>query len=399
MKRRIAGGTVVALCVLTAVATFNVTLLACRQGFNRLLPSYAAQQEIYGKLGEVKQIVDEHYVGTYDTDEALDMAATGFVVGVGDRWSGYLSEEEYQKYKLSFDGQLVGIGVSVLYDEKEDRIRITDVYEGSPAEKAGLVRGDEILGADEKSVAKDGYQAVVSAVGGKEGSKVAITVRHENSEKSDTISLVRKKVDKVVVRGEMLGGNIGYIRIRDFEGGADTQFDTALQQLLDAGAEKLIFDVRFNPGGSVRVMTNMLDKLLPEGTIITLKPKGEQEGEVFTSDADAIALPMAVIVNADSISAAEFFPAALQEYEKAIIVGEKTIGKGYSQRQYELSDGSALILSDQMYYTPKGKNLADSGIVPDVKVALSPDRAQNFEFLNPQEDDQLQAAIAAVNSK
>ncbi|MGE4548463.1 MAG: S41 family peptidase, partial [Intestinibacillus sp.] len=182
----------------------------------------------------------------------------------------------------------------------------------------------------------------------------------------------------------------------DFAGGTDTQFHTALQALLNEGAKKQLFDVRFNPGGSVNVQSNMLDELLPEGTIISLKPKSGEGGETYTSDANEIDLPMAVLVNADSISAAEFFPAALQEYGKAVIVGDKTIGKGYSQRQYPLSDGAALILSDQLYYTPKGKNLAGVGITPDVQVSLPEDQYKNFEFLEPADDDQLQAAIKAL---
>ena len=399
MKKQITGGTAAALCALTAVATFNVTLLACRSGFNSLLPSYTSQQEVYGKLGEIKQTVDEHYVGSYDVKKALDVAATGFVIGVGDRWSTYLTAEEYKQYKLNFDGKLVGIGVSVSYNETQNVIRISDVYEGSPAEKAGLIRGDEILGAEAKTIALDGYHAVVTAVGGAEGTKVTLTVRHAADGATDKVICERKKVNKTTVRGSMLDGDIGYLRIQDFDGGTDTQFYAALQKLLGEGAKKLIFDVRFNPGGSVKVLSNMLDELLPEGTIITLKPKNGEGGETYTSDANEIDLPMAVLVNADSISAAEFFPAALQEYGKAVVVGDKTIGKGYSQRQYPLSDGSALILSDQLYYTPKGRNLAGIGITPDVQVSLPEDKYKNFEFIEPADDEQLQAAIKALDKQ
>lgn len=397
MKKQITAGTAVALCALTAVSTFNVTLLACRSGLNSLLPSYTVQQEVCGKLGEIKQTVDQHFVGTYDVKNALDMAAAGFMVGVGDRWSSYLTAEEYREYQLNFSGQLVGIGVAVSYDEEQNKIRISDVYEGSPADKAGLRRGDQILGAGDKTLAKDGYNAVVAAVGGTAGTRVTLTIRHAADGTTDTVTCERKKINKVTVRGTMLDNKIGYLRIRDFDGGTDTQFKNALQKLLDDGAKKLIFDVRFNPGGSVKVMANMLDELLPKGTIITLKPKDGEDGEVYTSDEQEINLPMTVLVNADSISAAEFFAAALQEYGKAVVVGDKTIGKGYSQRQYPLSDGSALILSDQMYYTPKGKNLAGVGITPDVQISLPEEKYKNFEFIKPADDDQLQAAIQVLN--
>lgn len=399
MKRQITGGTAAALCVLTAIGTFNVTVLAMRSGLNRLLPSYTAQQAVYGKLGEIKDTIDTYFVGEYDEEEALNMAAAGYVLGIGDRWSAYLPAEQYEAYKLSFDGQLVGIGVAVTYDESEDAIHISDVYEGSPAEKAGLQRGDYILGADDVTVAQDGYAAVVSAVTGEENTEVRLTVRYAQSGDTAEITCARKKVDKVAVRGQMLADHIGYLRIHDFDGGADTQFLQEMRTLIDEGAEALIFDVRFNPGGSVAVLSNMLDALLPEGTIITLRPKTGDEEKVYTSDVDEVALPMAVLVNAESISAGEFFPAALQEYGKAVVVGEKTIGKGYSQRQFPLSDGSALILSNQMYFTPKGKNLAGSGITPDIEVELSREKQRNFAFLEPADDDQLQAALSALKAR
>ena len=394
MKKHITPGTAAALCLLSAVAACNVTVLACRVEFNRAMPTASAQR-LYGKLGEIEQLVQDKYVGEFDEQKAVETAATGFVVGVGDRWSNYLSKEQYDAYKLDFAGKLVGIGVSVSYSRTTGETRITDVYDGSPAEQAGLQKGDLLLGAGDKTVEKDGYNAVVGAVHGEEGTEATVRVRHAESGETETLRIRRAKVDKTAVRGRMLEGKTGLITIRDFDGGADKQFQAVLDDLLARGAEKLIFDVRFNPGGSVPVLANILDPLLPEGDIIRLEPK-EGEGKTYTSDAAALDLPMAVLVNAESISAAEFFPAALQEYGKAVVVGDQTIGKGYSQRQYVLSDGSALILSDQKYYTPHGKNLAGIGITPDVKVSLSDEAYQNYYFLTDEEDTQLQAAISAL---
>ncbi len=396
MKKNVTKGTAAALCLLTAVATANVTLLACNRSFNAAMPAYAAQQKLYGKFSELKQVVDERYAGEYDVKEALDTAAAGFVLGVGDRWSYYVSKEEYAAYKLRLDGALVGIGTQVITGD--GTIRIFEVYPNSPAEKAGLVAGDIVVGADGKTVGKQYTAAeVVDAVRGKAGTTLTLQVRHEDGSEQ-TYSIKRAKVKRTAIRSRMLDGDIGYVAISDFDGGADTEFLDALRTLQKQGAQGFIFDVRFNGGGSVDVLAKMLDPLLPEGPIISLRDKAGEE-TVLRSDAHALDLPMAVLVNDQSISAAEFFPAALQEYGKAIIVGDHTTGKGYSQRAYELSDGSAIILSDRTYYTPKGKNLAGVGIKPDVSVALREENYQDFFSMQPGEDTQLQAAYKAVKAE
>lgn len=393
MRKHITPGTTVALCLLTAVATANVTLLASNRSFNAAMPEYAAQQKLYGKLSELQNIINERYVGEYDPKKALDTAATGFVLGVGDKWSYYVSKEDYATYKLRLDGEMVGIGTQVTMSD--GTIRIFEVYPDSPAAKAGLVAGDVIVGADDKMVGKQYTAAeVVDAVRGKAGTTLTLHIRHADGSEQ-TYSIKRATVKRTAVRSRMLSGNVGYIAISDFDGGADTAFLSALDTLKAQGAQGFIFDVRFNGGGSVDVLSKMLDPLLPEGPIISLRDKTGEE-TVLKSDANELHLPMAVLVNDQSISAAEFFPAALQEYGKAVIVGDHTTGKGYSQRSYELSDGSAIILSDRTYYTPKGKNLAGVGIKPDISVALSEDQYKNFFSMKSSEDTQLQAAYKAV---
>ncbi len=393
MKKHITPGTTAALCLLTAVATANVTLLASNRSFNAAMPEYAAQQKLYGKLSELQHVIDERYVGEYDPQKALDTAATGFVLGVGDKWSYYVSKEDYAAYKLRLDGEMVGIGTQVTMSD--GTIRIFEVYPDSPAAKAGLVAGDVIVGADDKTVGKQYTAAeVVDAVRGKAGTTLTLQVRHADGSEQ-TYSIKRATVKRTAIRSRMLDGNVGYIAISDFDGGADTEFLNALDTLQKQDAEGFIFDVRFNGGGSVDVLSKMLDPLLPEGPIISLRDKTGEE-TVLKSDANALDLPMAVLVNDQSISAAEFFPAALQEYGKAVIVGDHTTGKGYSQRSYELSDGSAIILSDRTYYTPKGKNLAGIGIKPDVLVSLSEENYKNFFGMQSSEDTQLQAAYKAV---
>lgn len=396
MSKNVSRGTAAALCALTAVTAVAVSYIGMERRLEALLPGYKADAAIYGKIGEIRRTVDAYYVGQYDQQEAVDDAAAGFVVGVGDRWSSYMSAEEYQAYKLSFSGQSFGIGLYTAYDADQNELRIVEVFPGSDGEALGLQKGDLILGAEGKTVEKDGYSDTIAAVAGDEGTKASVTIQRAATGKVETVEMERKTTDTIMAAGHMLkDGQTGFVRIYNFRRGSEKQVREQVEKLAAEGAKRLIFDVRNNPGGSVDSVCDALDALLPEGKIMTLRTKAGKE-TVYESDKNEVDLPMAVLVNADSISAAEFFAAALQEYGKAVVVGEQTIGKGYSQQNYELSDGSALHLSDQEYFTPNGKSLIGTGVTPDVQ--RSPAEGFNLYF-TPQEDDvQLQAALAALGA-
>lgn len=395
MSNGVSKVTAAVLCALSAATAFNASYLVLQRQNEARMPDYKANDAIYGKLGEIRKLVDDLYVGEYNVKNAVDMASAGFILGVGDRWSGYLSEEEYKDYQTSLQGQAEGIGVYTLYDPDANSLRLIEVYPNSGADRAGLKREDEILGAAGKTFEKDGYQAVLDSIRGDQGTTVELLVRHADTGKTETVSAVRGEVEATMVTGKMLPDQTGYICIYNFHLHADKQFEKVLDELLKQGAKRLVFDVRENPGGAVDVLSEILDPLLPEGTIMTLRAKDGKE-KVYSSDAKALDLPMAVIINENSYSAAEFFAAALQEYGKAVIVGEQTVGKGYSQRTYELSDGSALRLSDNAYYTPKGKSLIGVGVVPDIPVVLSDEKRNQFYFLEPEDDEQMLAAWQAV---
>lgn len=396
MSKNVSRGTAAALCALTAVTAVAVSYIGMERRLEALLPDYKTDAAIYGKIGEIRRTVDAYYVGQYDQQEAVDDAAAGFVVGVGDRWSSYMSAEEYQAYKLSFSGQSFGIGLYTAYDADQNELRIVEVFPGSDGEALGLQKGDFILGAEGKTVEKDGYSDTIAAVAGEEGTKASVTIQRAATGEVETVEMERKTTDTIMAAGHMLkDGQTGFVRIYNFRRGSEKQVREQVEKLVAEGAKRLIFDVRNNPGGSVDSVCDALDALLPEGKIMTLRTKAGKE-TVYESDKNEVDLPMAVLVNADSISAAEFFAAALQEYGKAMVVGEQTIGKGYSQQNYELSDGSALHLSDQEYFTPNGKSLIGTGVTLDVQ--SSPAEGFNLYF-TPQEDDvQLQAALAALGA-
>lgn len=358
--------------------------------------------ELCDALAEVQEIVDDQFVGEYDAEELKDYVLTGYANGLGDRWTSYMTPEYYESYLESSADTTVGIGVTVSYQEKDDGshvLKVESVAHESPSEDAGIGAYDEIYAVNGKTIDElGGYDEAVAAVRGEEGESVTLGIRRYETGIEEDIAVVRQDYEQIHVTSRMLDGNIGYICIERFTDQTDEQFAQALQKVQDAGAEKLIFDLRDNPGGQLGALINCLDPLLPEGKIISLESKQGKVSE-YESDAAEVNLPMAVIVNAESYSAAEFFAAALQEYGKAEIVGEQTVGKGYSQQGFELSNGGCLNLSTNCYYTPKGESLIGKGVEPDVKADLSDEKKERFEVLPDSEDDQLQAAIDAVETQ
>ncbi len=351
-----------------------------------------SSHEIGSKLHEIDRLVSDKYIGELDEDSVADYAATGYIAGLGDKWSSYIPAESYEAYRLSGEGKGCGIGVSVT--SMDTSIRVTLVYDDSPAAKAGIEKGDYILGTGGLTVEKDGSSAVIGAISGEEGTDVAVTVQKADGTTKD-LTMQRALVTQKMAWGKMLNDRVGYIRIENFHSGCAEQFKAALQSLTDSGAQSLVIDVRHNGGGRVKEMSEALDPLLGEGTIMTLRMKDGAE-TVYSSDADCIDLPIAVLIDDQSISAAEFFAAALQEYGRAALVGTHTTGKGRAQRTYELSDGSAVNLSVEEYFTPKGKSLADVGIAPDAEVKLTDEQTRDFFFLTPETDPQLQKAMEIV---
>lgn len=397
MKHTVSLQRAVAVGALAAVTCSLVTGMAV---YGATHPS-GELAEIYQALEEVQEIVDSQFVGEYDMGEVRDYVLTGYAEGLGDRWTSYMTEEYYQSYLDSAAESTVGIGVTVSAKTRDDEstvLRVESVAHGSPAEEAGIGAYDEITAVDGKTVDElGGYEDAVDAILGEEGKRVTLTIQSYATGNSTDIAVTRQEYEQIHVTARMLEDNIGYISIDRFTDQTDEQFLDALEEMQEAGAESLIFDLRNNPGGQLAALVNSLDPLLPEGDIISLKNK-EGKTETYTSDADELKLPMAVIVNEDSYSAAEFFAAALQEYGKATVIGEKTCGKGYSQQGFPLSGGGCLNISTNCYYTPKGESLIGKGVTPDVTVSLSDDKTERFYVLEDSEDDQLQAAIDAVKS-
>ena len=347
------------------------------------------------KLEQLENLIEERFIGEADQEAMEDAAADAMVTATGDRWSYYIPASEYETYREQMANAYVGVGITIQVAEENAGFQIVSVEAGGPAEEAGLLAGDMLIMVDEQDVRGMDTSDVRNLVRGEEGTFVTMTVLRQGDHTSFKVE--RRKLETPVAAYEMLNDNVGLVTIYNFDSRCAEETIDAIEVLLENGAEKLIFDVRNNPGGYASELVKVLDYLLPEGELFrTVRYDGEEN--VDYSDENHLDVPMAVLVNGSSYSAAEFFAAALSEYEAATIVGEQTCGKGYFQYTYQLSDGSAVALSVGKYFTPSGKSLADVGITPDVVVKVDEETASAiyYETLTPEEDPQIQAALKAL---
>ena len=347
------------------------------------------------KLDRLETLIQEQFVGEADAQAVEDAAAAAMVKATGDRWSYYISAKDYAAHQEQEENAYVGVGITIQQEEDDSGFLIVMITQGGPAQEAGLEVNDLLIGVEDQDVRGMTSDEVRDLVRGEEGTSVALTVMRKGEHM--TLSVERRRIEETVAEGEMLENGIGLVRIYNFDGRCAQESIAAIEALMAEGAQKLILDVRNNPGGFASELVELLDYLLPEGDLFRSVSYDGKE-TVDTSDADCLEIPMAVLVNGNSYSAAEFFAAALQEYEAAVVVGEPTVGKGYYQNTIPLGDGSAVALSTGKYYTPKGNSLAETGVTPDVRVDVDEDTAAEIYYgtRSAAEDPQIQAAVKAL---
>lgn len=347
----------------------------------------------YTKLEELADLLDKCFIDGVDRTAMENAAAEAMVNALGDRWSYYIPASNYDSYQDQKKNSYVGIGVSVT--TTEGGILIAEVTAGGPAEEAGVKAGDVIIAVDGTSVVEMDLTAAKELIQGDSGTKVELTVLREGEEHS--YSVKRRTIKTPVATAVLLEGNVGLVTIKNFNTNCAKETIAAIESLIDQGATSLIFDVRNNGGGYANEMNKVLDYLLPKGQLFkTIDYTGKEE--VTNSDSKCLEMPMAVLVNGSSYSAAEFFAAALWEYNWATVVGQQTSGKGYFQLVYTLSDGSAVGISVGKYVTPNGVSLEGVGITPDHVIEVDSKTAAAIKNgkLDPMEDPQILAAIEAL---
>lgn len=347
------------------------------------------------KLEQVEALITERFIGEADQTHMEDAAAAAMVNSLGDRWSYYIPADEYAAYMEQMNNAYVGIGVTITVMEDNSGFEIMEVTSGSSAEEAGLQVGDIIVAIEGQPTSGLTTTEGRDLVRGDEGTTVKLTL--DRAGERIELDVERRKVMVPVATWQLLDGGIGLITIENFDARCARETIAAIEAVMAEGADKLIFDVRNNPGGYASELVDLLDYLLPEGPLFRTVDYAGNES-VDSSDAKCLEVPMVVLVNGDSYSAAEFFAVALKEYDAAVVIGEQTVGKGYFQQTYQMTDGSAVGLSVGEYFTPLGNNLAGVGITPDVIVPVDDETAVAiyYNWLEPMEDPQIQAAVDAL---
>lgn len=350
------------------------------------------------KITEIETLVQKYYLNEIDTEQVENYLYKGMIAGLDDAYAAYYTKEEYQSMMDSTNGSYYGIGVEMSQNMTTGIITITRVFEGSPAEEAGLLPGDVIYKVQDTEVTGEDLTKVVSMVKGAEGTTVPISVAREGESDYLTFDVERRTIEIATVEHRMLDGNIGYISIASFDDVTVNQFLTALEDLENQGETALIIDLRNNGGGLVSSAGSILDRLLPEGLIVYTEDKYGNREELKSDAENYFDKPLAVLVNGNSASASEIFAGAIKDYGIGTLVGTQTFGKGIVQKVYPLSDGTAVKLTVSKYYTPKGNNIHGIGITPDVEVELDADVA-NAITIPEEKDNQLQKAVEILTEK
>lgn len=348
------------------------------------------------KLGEIENLVEKYYLNDIDTEEVENYLYKGMIAGLDDAYGAYYTKEEYQSMKDSTNGSYYGIGVEMTQNMTTGIITITRVFDDSPAEEAGLLPGDVLYKVSDTEVTGEDLTKVVTMVKGADGTTVAIEIAREGESDYLTFEVERRMIELVTVTHKMLDGNIGYIAISSFDDVTVNQFMEALDDLENQGETALIIDLRNNGGGLVSTACSILDRLLPEGLIVYTEDKYGNREEMTSDAENYFDKPLAVLVNGNSASASEIFAGAIKDYGTGTLVGTQTFGKGIVQKIYPLSDGTAVKLTVSKYYTPKGNNIHEIGITPDVEVELDEDVANEVTIPEDQ-DNQLQKAIEILS--
>lgn len=344
------------------------------------------------KVKMITQYLNRYFLYEIDETEVQDAVAKGFLSGLGDKYAAYYTKEEFNQLMEDSAGEYTGIGVSVAQLD-DGSYQIYKVFDNTPAKEAGLQAKDFIISVNGETQFKD-LDALVSAVRGEEGTFIDLELKR--GDEIIKAKVERRKVITETVTYRMLENHIGYIAIEQFELTTAEQFDKAIKELTLQGMQKVIIDLRDNPGGDYDTVVAMADRVLPKEKILITRDKNNIEKTETSDDEHQLKMPMVLLINGNSASAAELFTGAIQDYNWATIVGTQSFGKGIVQSVYRLPDGSGIKFTTEKYFTPKDRDINGVGITPDVVVEI-PEDAYKDGLVTEDEDTQLQKAIEILN--
>lgn len=342
------------------------------------------------KMELLNSLIDRYYIGDVDETDLSEGVYKGYIEGLGDPYSVYYDEEETKQMSESLSGEFGGVGALMSQDRETGVITVLQVYDGSPAQEAGMRDGDTLYKVEGEEVTGEDLSDVVSKVKGEKGTQVTLTVLRADTGEEEELTITRDTIEAQTVSCEMKEGNVGYIRITEFDTVTYEQYKEALEDLEDQGMERLIVDLRSNPGGNLDTVCDILDLMLPEGLIVYTEDKNGEREEYTSDEENQFDKPLVVMMNGYSASASEIFAGAIQDYGLGQIVGTQSYGKGVVQSVFDLQDGTSVKLTIAEYFTPNGRSIDGEGITPDVEVEYQ------YDENNPDADNQLEKAMEVV---
>ena len=388
---------IVMLVILVAFITFLVTSIGMYQyftndGFGKSIVAKSKEnEEIVETLNNYRRIIDKYYLGEIDEEELKEGAISGYIKGLGDEYTEYISKEDMEDYMADTVGNFVGVGIYMVQDTEANKIMVLSPIKGSPAEKAGIQPGDYIISVDGVSYTGEQMTEASNKIKGETGTTVKLQIQRKDE--TLDIELTRENIKVNPVEGEVLENNIGYIEFSSFDDGTAEEFKMKFKELQGKGIKSLIIDLRNNGGGIVDEALEIANYILDKDSVILYEvDKNNNETVEKTTDEPIINMPIVILTNENTASSSEILAGALKDHKKATIVGEKTYGKGVIQRLLTLPDGSGLKITSEKYLTPNRTEINKVGIEPDEKVEL-PETVTNILNVEKNEDTQLQKAI------
>ncbi len=395
MNKKISLGVAISLVAIGCAITFVLTWTVSLNIYNSKISNSEKYDGVYSKLKEIDSAVRINYIGDIAEDDLEASIINGYMTGIGDKYASYMGPSSYYELQQSNGGVVQGAG----FEAEEDGsgyLKITSVYKGSSADLNGIMKGDVITEIDGKSLLTMEQGAAIEKLSGEVGTRMALKLLRNGETVS--VNLIRQQLEITSVSGEMLENSVAYISITSFNAKTSEQFADVVTKLLNDGAKAIIFDLRQNSGGLVSALKPMLNRFIPSTIIATAEYADGSRKTLIETDSDSILqLPMVVLVDGGTASAAELFACALRDESGAILVGTQTYGKAVMQNTYEFSDGSAVTISTAKIYTSKGECYDGVGLKPDYVTELAAGALpENLTF---DTDAQLQKAMEVIVTK
>lgn len=397
MRKKISVGLSMAITFIAVAITVAITMSVSIKTYNNLIKDLPNRAKMYSNVSEIDEIVRTNYFGTINENLLNSQVYDGFTKGLGDKYSYYLSANDYEQYKDELNGEMVGIGIIAFYDETETAIYAAEVSENSPAAQNGLTKGDKIVAIDEERVTAYNYEELIEKLNGDRLSSVKVTFVRDGEEQ--TVGVVKGYSAQTVYSS--LNGTVGYIKITDFYSTTADQLKKVVKSLSEAGATSLIFDLRDTTGGTIEYACEALDVLVPvasdgNGALAVVKNKAGEAIDTFTADADSVNMRMMVLVNSNTSGPAELFACDLRDFGIAQLVGTTTAGNGTMQKVFQLSDGGAIVLTVAEVTPYVSEIYNGKGLKPDVEVELDSEQSKKLPILSKENDPQYQQAYKAL---